>query len=222
VRAVAWYVGNQRGLPPVGFRATLRRWRRQRWGVSHLGGFPPWLAADFVRRAGLRERWAEVHRAAGVDHPRDQVRVLASGTVWQTAFDRHDTSWHRRLCEDRHPLVDVRLVRFLQGLPTLPWCANKLLFRKYLKRVVPAAIYDRPKTPLRGDPWSQLLPTTATSAIMHPDNLSEVAAYVDVQKLSRPPLNSPTEAWRDLRARMLGAWCRERSTGHARNVILAV
>ena len=61
--------------------------------------------------------------------------------------------------------MDVRLLSFLVGLPAIPWCINKELFRRWLRPRLPAAIYQRPKTYLLEEPVRAKLETQAVDRI---------------------------------------------------------
>jgi asparagine synthase (glutamine-hydrolysing) len=61
--------------------------------------------------------------------------------------------------EHRHPLLDLRLVRFALSLAPVPWCVDKHLFREAMRDALPPVILRRPKEPLAGDPITAGLAT---------------------------------------------------------------
>jgi hypothetical protein len=49
--------------------------------------------------------------------------------------------------------MDMRVLDFLAGLPSIPWCVGKEFFRACLRDVLPPEVLNRPKTALRGNPF---------------------------------------------------------------------
>jgi len=76
---------------------------------------------------------------------------------WAGFFETSDAGFTRVPLEVRHPLMDLRVSRFLVRLPTLPWCADKELLRVAMRGDLPEKILRRPKSPLAGDPRVSLL-----------------------------------------------------------------
>jgi hypothetical protein len=74
--------------------------------------------------------------------------------TWALVFDYYDPGRLRFALDVRHPLADVRIIRFALGLPAVPWCIDKHLLRRCLNEL-PVAVQTRPKTPVRGDPVAQ-------------------------------------------------------------------
>jgi asparagine synthase (glutamine-hydrolysing) len=149
VRDLAWYVATQRSLPPVGFRTYLKRRLRR---LPPRLSFPVWLNPDFSRRADLPARWAACTRPRVPATARGLALEHLAAPVWASVFDDYDASWTGSPLEVCHPLMDVRLVTFLVGLPAVPWCVHKELFRRALRPLVPPEVYQRPKTVLVEDP----------------------------------------------------------------------
>jgi asparagine synthase (glutamine-hydrolysing) len=77
--------------------------------------------------------------------------------VWAPLFEGYDPGATKLLLEFRHPFIDLRLVKYLLGLPAVPWCVNKHILRVAMKNLLPQTILNRPKTPLAGDPALQLV-----------------------------------------------------------------
>jgi asparagine synthase (glutamine-hydrolysing) len=139
-----------RRLPRPGFRS----WLRARGGPeAALPPYPAWLAPDFERAAGLRERWAEAG-ATRYDprrrRPEAYARILDPG--WLPILANHDPARSGFAAEVRHPLLDLRLVRFLLSVPPAQWYNDKALLRLWARGRLPSAITRRPKAPLAGDP----------------------------------------------------------------------
>jgi asparagine synthase (glutamine-hydrolysing) len=181
-RDLAWYLASQRRLPPIGLRSALRgRQGRQR---SHPP-LPGWLSPDFVRRAALAERWAEYHRPRARTTSRGVAQATLTSPYWAAVFDRYDASWTGSPTEFRHPLMDVRLVSFLAGLPAVPWCVHKELFRRHLAPLVPRAVCRRPKTVMADDAVRLKLERQAVPWHEGFSFEPELASFVDEAALPR-------------------------------------
>jgi asparagine synthase (glutamine-hydrolysing) len=176
------YVLTQRGIPPVGFRTLLRR----RWGAQPQASFPNWLHPDFVSRASLRERWEHFQRESKPQTARSLARDHLLSPIWAGVFDNYDPGWTGIPLDFRHPFMDVRLITFLLGLPTLPWCVNKELFRRALRNKVPEEIVRRPKTCLPGDPERCRLQERPEWWLRYATLTPAMERYIDLK------------AWRDL------------------------
>ena len=119
-----------------------------------MGSFPCWLNPDLSRRLGLEERWE--------DHRLQEDRVAHSRRpglfyVFESAhlplyFEGHDAGISRTPIEYRFPFFDIRVLRFLMSLPTVPWKYQKHLLRVVMQGVLPHAVLRRPKAPLAVDP----------------------------------------------------------------------
>ena len=48
------------------------------------------------------------------------------------------------------PLMDTRVIEFVESVPSVPWRQNKRLARRAFAHVLPQSVIDRPKTPVRG------------------------------------------------------------------------
>jgi asparagine synthase (glutamine-hydrolysing) len=202
-RDLAWYVGSQRRLPPVGFRTMLKR----RLGRAGPPPFPRWLNPDFSKRADLPARWAEYHRLRPPATARGFAREYLASPLWATVFDSYDPTWTGAPLEARHPLMDVRLVTFLLSLPAVPWCVNKELFRRVLRPILPSELCRRAKTVLRDDPVRVMLWNQGRRWEKSLDFRNEIGSYVNPLALAEPPPNPTTdEAYQWLRPISLGMW----------------
>jgi asparagine synthase (glutamine-hydrolysing) len=142
--------------PKLGFHLAWLRWRGL--PTSESPTYPSWLEPDFETRARLRERWHEIMDQPIPAHPdRPAAYASASQTEWAGFFEPSDPGWSRVLLEVRHPLMDLRVLRFMLRLPTLPWCADKELLRVAMRGELPESALQRPKSPLAGDPFIGLL-----------------------------------------------------------------
>jgi asparagine synthase (glutamine-hydrolysing) len=142
--------------PRLGFHLAWLRWRGM--PTAEVPPFPEWLEPNFESRANLRERWREIMEDPSSAHPdRPKAHASVCQTHWSAYFEEHDAASTRVRLEVRHPLFDVRVLRFMLRLPTLPWCADKELLREAMHGDLPEEILRRPKAPLAGDPFIGLL-----------------------------------------------------------------
>ena len=175
---VGWHLRAGR-LPRIGFRAAVGRVRAGR-PKRVFRGYPSWLAPSFEKSLDLRGRW--LASAAAPDPGRTvrgRAREFLSTPVWRSVLDPADPGMSGVLLEQRHPLIDLRLVRFALSLPPIPWCVEKELFRVAMRGDLPDAVLRRPKTPFAGDLLGGLGEEGAPVAN---DLTPELGDYVDVKK----------------------------------------
>ena len=154
--ALAVYFLTHGRHPRLGFRLA---WLRLR-GLPTVdsGPYPKWLEPNFESRANLRDRWKEFMVEPPPVHPdRPAAYEGVCQPNWSGYFESKDAGCTRFLLEVRHPLMDLRVLRFMLRLPTLPWCADKELLRVAMRGELPRDVLRRPKSPLAGDPLSGLL-----------------------------------------------------------------
>jgi asparagine synthase (glutamine-hydrolysing) len=207
-RDLAWFVGHTRALPPIGVRTYLARRRR---GAASLQR-PSWLREGLWQRAALGPRWAAARHPPPVRRSREpSARSFASPT-WSLVFDGYDPGCTGRAIEARHPLADLRLIRFAFGLPAVPWCVDKYLLRRCLGDL-PEEIRTRPKTPLAADPTAERFRRHGLGRAVPPWRSPLLSAFIDVpaveQSLARraiPTESEEEELWPLLRAVGFGAW----------------
>ena len=147
LRELAWFVGSQRAVPPLGLRTRLASFKARLSSPP----LPRWLRPDFRKCTALEQRWAAYHRPHVVSRSREPSQQNFALPEWGSLFDSFDAAYLRMPTEARHPLLDLRLVQFAFGLPAVPWCVRKELLRRSL-HALPSAIRLRPKTTVRGDP----------------------------------------------------------------------
>jgi asparagine synthase (glutamine-hydrolysing) len=133
-------------LPQAGFRMAWQRWRGQKRPHPE---FPGWLNPDMIARFDLRNRWEQWYADRPRIHPfRPDAFAILTSPFLAGMLASFDTGGRAKPIESRHPLFDLRLVRFCMRLPTVPWCASKQLLRVAMRGVLPADLLRRPKTPL--------------------------------------------------------------------------
>jgi asparagine synthase (glutamine-hydrolysing) len=178
-RELGWHVA-QRRLPRIGLRSALRnRWYRRRNDPD--GGYPRWFASDFEAQVGLHARWQRAQhrqRDAGV---RSAVLAHLSSAILRVTLTDMDPGMTGMPVEYRHPLLDLRVIRFCLALPPHPWCHEKALFRRAMRGELPDAVITRPKTPLADDPRAAGLARRDFLGAWRP--APELARYVDVARL---------------------------------------
>lgn len=202
-RDLAWYLARTRSLPPLGIRTALAA-RRSRAAI----GRPPWLRDDLWDRLALAARWQRTVADGSPAHPRAPALRSLAAPVWGAFFDAHDSAYFGRPVEFRHPLLDVRIVRFMLALDAIPWCVDKHLLRLCLDGL-PSAVRARPKTPLEVDPFASMIRRVRTGAAPAPRPSHALAPWVDVAAMARALFERPDEGgdpWPLVRALALGAW----------------
>jgi asparagine synthase (glutamine-hydrolysing) len=143
-------------IPQLGLRTGLRRRLSLDRGRSL---YPAWLNPAFEAKFGLRDRWARL--TSELEQPRllrEEIYQRLESPFWQHCFENsYDPGATRLPLEFCHPYFDVRLINFALALPPLPWCVDKLLLREAGQALLPEAIQRRPKTPLAGAPWLEMI-----------------------------------------------------------------
>jgi len=146
------YFWSHRQFPPLGagLRDNFVRTFRPR---DRFEGYPRWLNPTFEAKLRIRERWCQSSSRPADEHPLhpSAYRALHDG-LWASAVEMEDAGWIGAPLEMRAPLLDLRVLRYLLRLPTLPWCVRKELSRRAMKTRLPDAVIHRPKTPLLHDP----------------------------------------------------------------------
>jgi asparagine synthase (glutamine-hydrolysing) len=209
-RELFWYVRTQRAAPPIGVRTLLANRRRARAPRRR----PSWMREEFWTHADLARRWSTGDAPPAASRARDASVLGFNGRAWVGFFDAHDTETLGRLVDFRHPLLDLRLIRFAAGLPVFPWCVDKHLFRQCLDGL-PAAVRRRPKTPLALDPIAALVRRRGLGDLPAPAASQALAPFVDLTAARATLRGASADAddtWLALRAVALGTWLEQRDT----------
>jgi asparagine synthase (glutamine-hydrolysing) len=195
-----------RRLPRVGLRTPLRR----RLRPLPVPPFPGWLREDFVARLGLRAR-AEALRAppaAAGDDPRAEARSQLQTARWKDLFESYDAGTTGLPHVVMHPLMDLRVVAFLQSLPPIPWCVEKYILRRAGEGILPQEILRRRKTPLAGDPL-QSRHGEIHAALSAPEALRGLEPWIAADRLELLDVAGSTSLlWETARLASLAQWLR--------------
>ena len=183
----SWYTWSERRPPPTGLRTAFQRVFGTR-GVAVA--FPGWLDPEFAARLGLEERWRQwqeqLRTGAPAGNPlRPRASAILSLPSMAGIFEGYDPGVTRVPVEVRHPLLDVRLVRYALSIPPVPWCVRKELLRRATRGVLPEAVRLRPKTLLAGDPVRELLRRPEARWVDEFEPAPALGRYVDRRAIPR-------------------------------------
>jgi asparagine synthase (glutamine-hydrolysing) len=198
-----------RRLPRIGLRTALRR-RLNR--PADMASPPSWLSPDFASRLDIEERWKRQMSPTVPKHPfRQSAYDSLVNPFWAFRFESHDAGFTGRTIEFRHPFFDLRLMRFMLSLPSLPWCVDKHILRESTRGRLPEDVRIRPKTPLRTDPVPILLrnhPEVAENFRPTP-GLDRFVVGEEARQLLATSDDSAS-AWANLRPYSLSNWLCQR------------
>ena len=203
------------GHPGASLRSVLLR-LGPRVEARPQPSWPEWIDAGFAARHRLRERWRAAHAAQ--PRPPDRLRPYAHGVFAYLAqassfFETSDPGRTGVPIEMRHPMMDLRVVRFCLSLPPVPWCVRKEILRRWLRGRVPEEVRLRAKTPLAGYPHVAVLALGRSASVASPRLSPDAAAFIDQGKMdSIGSVAEPATAWANLRPAGLDLWFR-----HARS-----
>jgi asparagine synthase (glutamine-hydrolysing) len=205
---MGWFLLRGR-RPPLGIRWHLRRWLgiRAKW----QGPCPAWLNPDFAARLELPARLERLTaEAEPIQHHRGRAYADMASPLWANIFERSDPGTTRVGLEVRHPLVDIRLVRYVLSVPAVPWCHDKGLLRAAVRGVLPEEVCRRPKAPLAGDPIHVLL-RRAETLWQDFEVAPEAAGFVAQdawRKAAEASKNDAYLSWVNTRPISLACWLR--------------
>lgn len=159
---------------------------------------------------GLKERWSEwlswQPSNSSRRHPSAHNSLI--GPDWNT--DDLCMEPNFTLAEERDPYLDLRLIKFIFALPSIPWLFHKHILRRAMTNQLPEEIIRRPKTPL-GDLTQSLL--------MHPENIwvkhwhpsPELSAYVEQTRIPEIVMEpwDGVAAYINLRPLLLDTWIQQ-------------
>jgi asparagine synthase (glutamine-hydrolysing) len=116
--------------------------------------YPEWINPDFERHYRLKERWYNYvkPRAIPPKTMRPEGYRRLTSPFWQVYTESLDASVTSIPIEYRLPFMDIRLISYLLGIPSLPWGQNKELLRRAGRGLLPDEVVQRPKTPMQSEP----------------------------------------------------------------------
>jgi asparagine synthase (glutamine-hydrolysing) len=227
LREATTYTMLHHRLPRPGFR-RLRARRAQ--ALPLLNPIPQWMRPEFIRAAHLEERWRAVERAAERDAQHHPWRPEAYGKLvswfWPRMFEEMDPGFTGVPVHVRHPLMDLRVVRFLLRVPPAQWYNDKGILVAAMKGRLPDRVRFRNKTPLVGDANAVALAAGGVPATELQRVSPRIEPYVDPAGFGTTPSSPDSDdSWDWLRAVSLSEWLArvERGdsfvrAGRARNV----
>jgi asparagine synthase (glutamine-hydrolysing) len=197
-------------LEPRQLPRQLRDWLARKLQRSQPSSpYPVWLNPEFATRLSLRERWEHANAKIRAIHP---VRPYAHSSLtdfgeWSNFFDTYDPGVTHLPLEVRHPLSDLRLVKFCLALPPQPWCVKKHILRSAMRGTLPDLVRLRPKTPLAGQPLKIRLNDDQSRWIDDISHAPDFNAYVDREKIPQNwQPHSYADSWINLRPLSLNFW----------------
>lgn len=203
--ALTGYDGDALMNEPTGVRPFWARIRRmKKRPMRRAVELPRWIDEEFAKRINLKERWREPEI---VDKRRPATLRALQSKVWAPLLEGYDGSVTRLPLEVRHPFMDVRLVEYLLSIPVKPWCVNKHILRCAMKERLPAAVVNRPKTPLAGDPALQLWRRGGVRWLDNFEVTPQLTRFVDLKvRRSLAEEETPNALWANLRLFALNHW----------------
>jgi asparagine synthase (glutamine-hydrolysing) len=166
--------------PRQSIRTRIRRMLRK----ADLDPMPEWIDEEFARRTNLRERWEQFWSTRNEGKRPAAMRALNS-KIWTSLFEGYDRGATKLNLDVGHPFLDIRLVEYLLAIPAKPWCVNKHILRRAMSDKLPAAVVNRPKTGLMGDPALQLVQRASVRWLDSFEVSPQLRAFVNLN-LRRP------------------------------------
>ncbi|HVF21492.1 MAG TPA: asparagine synthase-related protein [Pyrinomonadaceae bacterium] len=158
------------------------------------------------QRSFLRSLLRSFKTGENPRHRHATFRALRS-KVWAPLFEGYDRGSTRLQLEVRHPFIDVRLVDYVLSIPVNPWCTNKQILRRAMKDRLPAAIVNRPKTPLAGDLALQLMRRGSVRWRDSFEVTPQLERFVNLShRRSLAEANTPDAVWARLRLFAFNHW----------------
>ncbi len=144
------HIRRNRRFPRIGIRTALRsRFRARRSDIPEI----EWLNPIFESTYKLKSRWIELNKFPKSAHPtRPDAYEHLTTPRWASFFESYDAGVMHLPVEVRHPLFDIRLLKYTLRLPSMPWCIDKELIRISMKGLLPDEILKRNKTPVSESP----------------------------------------------------------------------
>ena len=199
-------------IPRMGFRSAIKR--SIGLSGSNTGPvYPSWLDPLFEKTFALRSRWEIQNKTRKPVHPRrnDTFESL-NHPMWPHLFADHDSDTTRSPVEFRYPFFDLRVVRLLLNVPSLPWCFEKGLLRIASRGQLPEKVRKRRKRLIVRDPILVRVdkPEWQLSDCFRP--LKRLLEYVNTKPITKAEwLRQQEEIWMNVRPLSLNFWLRSLS-----------
>jgi asparagine synthase (glutamine-hydrolysing) len=188
--------------PRQSIRTRIRRMLRK----ADLDPMPEWIDEEFARRTNLRERWEQFWSTRN-EGKRPAAKRALNSKIWTSLFEGYDRGATKLNLDVGHPFLDIRLVEYLLAIPAKPWCVNKHILRRAMSDKLPAAVVNRPKTGLMGDPALQLVQRASVRWLDSFEVSPQLRAFVNLNR-RRPVAEEKTSdaLWASLRVFALNYW----------------
>lgn len=190
--------------PRVKLRTRIKRMLRKRDQEDQI---PEWIDEEFARRTELNQRWREFWADKDRHNKRPTTMRALKSKIWTSLFEGYDAGSTKLNLEVRHPFLDVRLIEYLLAIPHVPWCVNKHILRRAMADKLPAAVVNRPKTGLMGDPALQLVRRASVRWLDNFEVSPQLRDFVNLNR-RRPVAEEKSSAalWASLRVFALNYW----------------
>jgi asparagine synthase (glutamine-hydrolysing) len=203
-------VANYIWIRPFPWRGIRARFLRLFGKEPNMPLFPEWLAADFVKRMKLEERWKEwcAHPNIPLEHPiHAKAHASLSLPQWTHMFENENAGATHFPLETRYPFLDLRIVSYLLALPPFPWFFQKMLLRESMTGRIPETVRIRLKTPVQGDTVSEQFVRSGAKRLNQMQWSKDLDEYIDRSAL-RPPHDrmNPEQISTTMRPYCLNIW----------------
>jgi asparagine synthase (glutamine-hydrolysing) len=188
------FLNEHQPSPFRGIRSRLKRLLGKHTPEPQL---PDWIDGSFAQKTNLLDRWNQP--AINLASP--------ANPIWTALFEGYDRGSTKLALEVRHPFIDVRLVEYLSSIPNRPWKINKHILRAAMKDQLPAAVINRPKTPLAGDPALQLVRHASVRWLDSFEVSPQLRAFVNLNRRRKLTDEETSDGlWANLRVFALNYW----------------
>lgn len=207
-REAAEYARWHRRIP----RPGVRTWLAARGGPRPQPVDPPgWIDPAFAARVGMADRLAAWSAPRVSAHPlRPEAHGLLSTNFWPILFPLWDPGVTGVPIEQRHPYLDLRVVRLALSIPPAQWYNDKGLLRIGMRGRLPAPVLARPKTPVAGDMLGSRADDLGAAWLGGRTADARVAPWVDLSRVPRlaggASPEPPRWLYEDIRPLALSLW----------------
>lgn len=193
-------------------RPGVRTWLAARGGPRPQPIDPPgWIDPGFAARVGMADRLAAWSAPRTSAHPlRPEAHGLLSTSFWPILFPLWDPGVTGVPIEQRHPYLDLRVVRLALSIPPAQWYNDKGLLRIGMRGRLPAPVLARPKTPVAGDMLGSRADDLGDAWLGGRTADARVAPWVDLSRVPRfaggASPEPPRWLYEDIRPLALSLW----------------